>query len=137
MALHHAARNGNAELLHLMLNDGISVNERDYCGRTPLWLAASKGKASICDILLRYGALVDEFDSDGHTPLWVAASNGHDNICSLLISHGADIFCMDEDIPSPYDTVNVGKQLMFSKWKDMYGNLHCTFFTLTFFNGVF
>lgn len=51
-----AAKNGNAEVAKLLVENGSGVEIRDTDGRTPLFLAGWGGKEDIVKVLLDRGA---------------------------------------------------------------------------------
>ena len=72
-ALHHAAYEGNLELVKLILSYNASLDIQDLKGQTPLIVAATFGFDEIVDILLKNKASVDIQDSNGNTALMFAA----------------------------------------------------------------
>ncbi|KAG7266426.1 hypothetical protein CRUP_001991, partial [Coryphaenoides rupestris] len=95
-ALHHAALNGNLELISLLLESQAAVDIRDQKGQIPLHLAAQHGHYDVVVQLLlssnMCAALLepkpgDSTDPNGTSPLHLAAKNGHIDIisCSIII----------------------------------------------------
>ena len=67
-ALWFACRNGDAEMLHLLIGQGIDIDNQNLNGTTPLIYAASAGLGEMVRMLLASGADVglrtlDEFSS--------------------------------------------------------------------------
>ncbi|XP_014248141.1 tonsoku-like protein [Cimex lectularius] len=92
MPLHLAAINGNATLAAKLIDQGHSVDVKDYSGWTPLHEACNHGNKEIAEILIKNGAAVNDRGGplcDGFTPLLDAASNGHFDCIELLLEHGA------------------------------------------------
>jgi ankyrin repeat protein len=54
-------------VLKLLLENGLSPNQRDIYERTPLMTAASEGRAESVEILITAGADVNASDKGGHT----------------------------------------------------------------------
>ncbi len=95
--LHHAAVNGNLEMIQLFLrHPRIIVNFHDMYRSTPLFAAAEKGMAAAAQLLLEKGAdihavsskLSQTFSSKWmyrNTPLYCAAERGHKDMVELLL----------------------------------------------------
>jgi len=111
-----AARDGDLEMLQLMLSEGAytetrrpfvispSADHMNDCvaesrgmGMTPVRYAALGGFIPACDTLLAQKACVNAEDEDGTRPLHFAASAGSVEICQLLLQHGADVAACDDD----------------------------------------
>ena len=67
------------------------IDEKDVCGRTPLWVASYNNNTDIVNLLISSGADINRADNYGITPLHNASRYGNTNIMALLISSGADI----------------------------------------------
>ncbi|KAK1676877.1 ankyrin repeat-containing domain protein [Colletotrichum godetiae] len=71
-----------------------SLEAKDACGRTPLFIACESGQSEIVRMLLKEGADVDSRASGcpHYTkPLQVASRGGHSDIAQMLLDKGADI----------------------------------------------
>jgi hypothetical protein len=71
-ALHYAAREGNIEIVRLLLDRRANVNMRSSNGLTPLHLALRYGFLDIARLLIDYGANRDIQDDEGKTPFDLA-----------------------------------------------------------------
>ena len=71
---HWAAKLGNIRMLTLLLDYGKHHNQRDFKGRTPLYLAAVNNNRKVCDLLLKYKANVHLKDNFGNSVSDVAGS---------------------------------------------------------------
>ena len=111
-----AAKNGETELVKLLIAAGADVNQADKDGETPLHNAAIFGHAECVKLLLAAGADVnakgnakvnDDNDDDtwnsytSCTPLIVAVGNDHAECAKLLIAAGADVNMASEDGETP------------------------------------
>jgi ankyrin repeat protein len=115
-ALHHAANNGNYDVMRVLLEKGANPNAMANGHDTPLVLAASMGRDEGINILLDHGADVDlherytlhkrlvttlirlftewdpkTFDDAYRPPLQIALRNGHLEAAQLLVRRGADV----------------------------------------------
>lgn len=68
---------GTIESVELLLKEGADINVRNYCGRTPLHLAAFNGHVSTAEHLIRKGANINAKEYLGLTPLFMAAGTGN------------------------------------------------------------
>jgi ankyrin repeat protein len=103
-ALHLAARQGQKEVMELLLAGGADVNARDSHGSTPLpSMVLECTRTDVADLLLAWGADLAARDHDGNTPLVVAAScihrpghrwGDHATLARFLLERGAalDLF---------------------------------------------
>lgn len=73
------------------LKQGMSVNQVDYKGLTPLMRAASFGHTEVVKLLLTHGAKVNLMDKEGNTPLKHGAWSDKPEIIDLLLEAGADL----------------------------------------------
>jgi ankyrin repeat protein len=91
----HAARLGHSDsiqaiLLHENINDDNDgsrlINQADFLGRTPLWLAAEHGHSDCVKLLLEAdGVDVNQADQVGCTPLHRAVAKRNSDCMMLLI----------------------------------------------------
>jgi hypothetical protein len=71
---HWAAKLGNIKMLSILLDYGKYHNQRDFKGRTPLYLAAVNNNKEVCEFLLRRGANIHLKDNNGNSAADVAGS---------------------------------------------------------------
>jgi hypothetical protein len=71
---HWAAKLSNEKMLLLLLEYGKHHNQKDFKGRTPLYLAAVNDDRNICEILVKNKANVYLADDKGFNPVDVAGS---------------------------------------------------------------
>lgn len=90
--LHSAVRSGDRALVEQILAKGVSPNEHDSLGGTPLHDAAWSGDIGILTLLLDRKADVNAKHREaGSTPLHYAIITNHRDAVELLISRGADV----------------------------------------------
>jgi len=88
LGLPHAAR--NEDDIKSILSAGISIDERDANGLTPLCSAWEKGDIELMTLFLQNGANPNMPNSEGFTPLYLAVNDGDIDLVKLFLSHGAD-----------------------------------------------
>ena len=71
---HWAAKLGNINMLDILISFGRHQNQKDFKGRTPLFLAALNNKKDVCSFLLANGGNPFLSDKIGRTPAEVAGS---------------------------------------------------------------
>ena len=81
-----AAKEGNLDMVNLLLEHGAVVNFKALSGYTPLMCAAEWGRTAVVKLLLEKGAAVDN-DPTGCTPLWLAKTKGHTDVVEVLVKH--------------------------------------------------
>jgi ankyrin repeat protein len=75
---------------------GLSVDEPDVRGRTPLGYAAGNGQLEMVSYLLEQGAAADRKDGQGQTPLYHAVLIGSKETTLRLLAAGADVDSRDQ-----------------------------------------
>jgi ankyrin repeat protein len=73
-----------AEIIKALLSRGVSVNQRDFDGRTPLMLACASFKTATARFLLDNGAASDGEDDTGRTAIEIAEQSGNGDCVDLL-----------------------------------------------------
>jgi ankyrin repeat protein len=90
-----AARNGNEELVDVLLQMRAKVRGRNRYGDDALLLAAFRGYLGIVRKLVAAGAPVNR--DEGWQPLAYAAFNGHLEVAQFLLEHEADVDAMSDN----------------------------------------
>lgn len=94
-----AADLGQLECLKVLVESGMSYQDKTEFGETPLHLAAAGGRLSCVEFLLDLGAHVEIRDNKGLTPLAHAIGGpwlfGKVPVIELLLRRGADPFVQD------------------------------------------
>jgi len=86
-----AARNGNREILKLLIMAGAQVDlQADDRGASALFDSVQSKQHDIIDDLIRAGATIDIKSKDGQTPLVVAVGAGDERAAAALVEAGAD-----------------------------------------------
>lgn len=95
------AREGRAQRLLPLLDQGAPVGMRDAHGNTLLMLAAYHGHAELVAELAARGADVDQLNDRQQSPLAGAVFKGFDDVARALLEAGAD---PDAGTPSGRDS---------------------------------
>jgi len=85
--LHVAARNGDVDLVQLLIEQGVVKHAQDGGGCTSLHIAAEHGDVNVARLLLEHGADTEAQDNCGNTPLHTAAFHNREAALQLLIEH--------------------------------------------------
>lgn len=99
--LDHAARQGSAPIVQLLLGADASVNRRSCFGRNALYHAGKGGHAAVVEMLLGAGVELEVHDNTGKTPLHFAAEHGSAAAVSVLTDAGANLEAQDRRMRSP------------------------------------
>ncbi|NWZ26209.1 CSKI1 protein, partial [Asarcornis scutulata] len=108
-ALHHAALNGNTELISLLLEAQAAVDIKDNKGECPgprmrpLHYAAWQGKKEPMKMVLKAGSSVNIPSDEGQIPLHLAAQHGHYDVSEMLLQHQSNPCIMDNSGKTPLD----------------------------------
>ncbi|XP_062874956.1 caskin-1 isoform X2 [Trichomycterus rosablanca] len=102
-ALHHAALNGNLELISLLLDSQAMVDIRDQKGMRPLHYAAWQGRSEPMKMLLKSSSSVNSQSDDGQIPLHLAAQHGHYDVSEMLLQHQSNPCIVDNAGKTPLD----------------------------------
>ncbi|XP_015595220.1 ankyrin repeat domain-containing protein 54 [Cephus cinctus] len=90
-----AAATNNIELMRHLLSIGVSPNNQDRRGRSPLHLASCRGYTEMVRLLLAYRADINQRDCLGNTPLHLAACTSKTSVVTLLLKGGTDVLSSD------------------------------------------
>lgn len=87
--LHFATEYGELKLARKLLKFGISVDEKNDFGNTPLWIAVfnSKGNYKLIELLLRHGANPNSINNANNTPLKFAEKIQDEELIKILKTH--------------------------------------------------
>jgi ankyrin repeat protein len=106
--LHSACRNGNLELVKLIMNKLNETNapiedilySKNKDGQTCFHIAAEKGYFNIVEYFLKEKKLlqyIEHIDNNSNSSLHSATSNGHSSIVQMLLDLGADANAKNEE----------------------------------------
>jgi ankyrin repeat protein len=105
-AMHWAAKEGQLEVVTLLIERGADLTVKDRAGKTPLCIAAESGKADVVQRILdasgdRKSELVNMQDRLGGTSLMWASALGTPECVELLLSSGAEVNVKDKNGLTP------------------------------------
>ena len=96
--LHQAALADQAEVVRVLLAQGLDVNASDSLyGYTPLHEAARKGNVAVLGILITAGAKLNARDRNAATALHAAIGNNQLEAAKVLLEGGCDANARDGD----------------------------------------
>ncbi|PFX34231.1 ankyrin repeat and SOCS box protein 13-like [Stylophora pistillata] len=90
-ALHIAARQGDVDMMKMLISQGAYVNQGTVDLMTPLHEACLNGHTEAVNLLIAEGADTDARNIDGSTPLCFACAKGSVMCTRLLIECGAEV----------------------------------------------
>jgi ankyrin repeat protein len=94
-ALHWAVRNGNVEIVDILIKGGADLNKGDQAGKTALSHAAESGKVDLTRKLIESGADVNKRDLvGGNSVLW-AAGLGNADTLAIVVEAGGNVDVKD------------------------------------------
>lgn len=92
-AVHYAAREAHKDLVSVLLSKGpAALNQPDYGGKTPLFVAAESGRVVAVRRLLSLGAKQPRTSSSGRIkcPLQAAVRRNHQEVARVLVERGKE-----------------------------------------------
>ena len=100
-ALRAAAERGAVESVRFLVEEGVTKDDGDSQGLTPLLIAAFNGHYDVVQYLLEQGADKEKPSNIGAVPIHVAAQNGYLDVVQYLLQIGADKDKVTNDGVSP------------------------------------
>ena len=94
-ALHIASREGNLDIVKILIENGANPNLTDNEGYTPLMRASLSASPEVVEYLLKNGAKPGIFNSQNETVIIHAASSKCDDCLNILIEDGKLIKTVD------------------------------------------
>lgn len=85
--LHFAAKNGECQIISILIESGAKIDTTDIHNETPLHLAAWKGHESAVRLLLAYDANTEVKNLDGEKAYDLAVKFGHQKCVKLIRKH--------------------------------------------------
>lgn len=101
-AMHWASKNGNVEIIDVLLAAGSDPNVGNKVGKRPAALAAENGQLGALQRIVAAGGEIDSRDEIGGTPLlWASALSKNPETVKFLIDSGADVNVIDSNGMTP------------------------------------
>ncbi|PKK41422.1 hypothetical protein CI102_15090 [Trichoderma harzianum] len=126
--LHVAAREGELEVVRLLLAKGANTSHTGRTGVTPIAYAIDEGQVAVVDLLLQHDVDIDSVCAGSdRTPLLYAASEGQVEVVQFLLKKGADVNSTNMDGMTPYDLAVAGGNTALAKLLVMKGGLSGSF----------
>ncbi|MFM7557770.1 MAG: ankyrin repeat domain-containing protein, partial [Alphaproteobacteria bacterium] len=94
-ALHIASREGNLDIVKILIDSGANPNIADNEGYTPLMRASLSASAEVVEYLLKNGAKPGIFNSQNETAIIHATNSKCDDCINALIENGQIIKSVD------------------------------------------
>ncbi|RYP06971.1 hypothetical protein DL765_009290 [Monosporascus sp. GIB2] len=88
--LHMAAKQGQSNIVRILLEHDADCNLRDRDGRTPLVHATIRGYEDVADLLLSHGASLRHVDNQDRSALHWAVLHRRDRLLRKLLKHCTD-----------------------------------------------
>ena len=98
-----ASKDGKYRMVIELLKGGMSVDERNSAGATPLIMAAMGGRSEIAKWLIENGADINAKADDGNTPIHSAAFLGHLRLVKILVENGVDLTALNPQKQTPLE----------------------------------
>ncbi|XP_066265470.1 serine/threonine-protein phosphatase 6 regulatory ankyrin repeat subunit A-like isoform X1 [Branchiostoma lanceolatum] len=92
-----AAKEGDLQMVRLLLTSGCDLGSKDAAGWTALHWACHKGHLGVSQELLKAGADVFSIDQTKKTALHMAAEQGHAGIAEALLKNGSSVNMRDKE----------------------------------------
>lgn len=100
--LFYLAKEGHCRCIDLIIGRGLSPEDSDVHGQTPIYYASRDGRADVIKLLLQRGADVNHKDSiSNQTCLFYAARDGRYEACKVILENGGLANHMDNKKQTP------------------------------------
>ncbi|KAK8724190.1 hypothetical protein OTU49_011260 [Cherax quadricarinatus] len=100
-ALCLCVENNALDMVQLLVELGVSINQGDSGGLTPLHIACTHSYTNLAGLLIKARANVNARTHQGRTPLHLAAVRGNQDLVKLLLSQEAAVDVVDGDGCTP------------------------------------
>ncbi|XP_042234113.1 serine/threonine-protein phosphatase 6 regulatory ankyrin repeat subunit C-like isoform X2 [Homarus americanus] len=100
-ALCLCVENNAPDMVQLLVSMGVSINQGDSLGLTPLHITCTQGYPHLARLLINARANVNARTQQGHTPLHFAAMRGNQALVEMLLLHKAAVDIIDSDGCTP------------------------------------
>jgi hypothetical protein len=90
-ALHECVRDGNPEMMKILVDNRANLEIKDVDDETPAFVASTSQNSDCIKVLLDAGANADAVAGDGWSCLMMATRNGNYEVTKALLEAGADL----------------------------------------------
>ncbi|XP_069690783.1 ankyrin-1-like [Periplaneta americana] len=87
----YASRQGNLDIVQILIKHKADVSFRNESGECALHLAVREGHLSVVKYLVEHGADIQLGNNKEYTPLFIAVAAGHLSVVDFLVQNGARI----------------------------------------------
>ena len=101
--IHFASKEGQKEIIELLISKGEDVNAVNYWGETPLYFAAESGNAEIAELLILNGANINAKTDTRASPLHIGSKMNQIEMVKLLVGKGAEVNAKNFKGETPFD----------------------------------
>jgi ankyrin repeat protein len=89
-----ASAHGALSCASYLVEQGASVDQKNFLGFTALHWTAFTGRTEVVDLLLEHGADIEARTEDGKTTVHIAAARGHIQYLRYILAKGADLMAI-------------------------------------------
>jgi len=126
--LHLAAREGNLEIVKLLIEHGAKIEAKDFNNATPLFMAVTHKRKEVVKYLLEKGANINVrgrlYSDHREYPIHRAIESRQDDMAELLVAYGADLNVKNQKGQTPLqlaiDLENERKNGRRNPWRSRY-----------------
>ena len=113
--LYKACRNGNPEIVRLLLDNGAIARPHYYTKYSPLYIACHMGKFEIAKMILeRFPHLIQVPTIENFLPFHAVCSQGHLNILKLILNYKSPASFTSNENGNFFDDYNLDFQKVYS-----------------------
>ena len=120
--LFEACKQGNIEIVELLVENGADISATNNSNETPLFEACRQGNIEIVELLVKNGADISVINNNNETPLFEACRQQNTEVIDLLVKNGADVTISNNEGKQIFDYVDMSIDGSCNKYMR---NLYC------------